>query len=201
MGRPIALGDLHLGQQTGLTYIGLLIFVAASSFAIAATFEVWHTRVQREKEAELLFIGNEFRNALQGYYEAKAANVIGQPVRRGQRPRQLADLVSDGRFASPQRWLRKIYVDPMTGASDWGLVTLPDGQITGVYSLSDKKPFKSSGFLERDVDLAGKTKYSEWVFSAKLKQVGSGSGTIPTIINTGPVGVVPRQVPNGRLRQ
>lgn len=201
MGPHIVAGDSRPGGQAGLTYIGLLIFVAASSFALAATFEVWHTAVQREKEAELLFIGNEFRNAFKGYYEAKPANVIGQPVRKGQRPRQLGDLVSDPRFATPQRWLRKIYVDPMTGDTDWGLVTLPDGQITGVYSLSDKKPFKTSGFLDRDLEFVGKTKYSDWVFSAKLKQVSSGTGTVPTIVNTGPVGVIPRQVPNGRLRQ
>ena len=55
--------------ESGFTYIGLLIFMIISGIGLAAIGEVWHTQAQREKETELLFIGEQFRNALQNYYQ------------------------------------------------------------------------------------------------------------------------------------
>ena len=40
----------------GFTYIGLLIFIALLGIGLAMTGQIWHTSVQREKEAELLFV-------------------------------------------------------------------------------------------------------------------------------------------------
>lgn len=153
-------------RARGFTYLGLLIFFVVASGAIAATIQVWHTVMRHEKEAELLFIGNEFRNALTAYYDARANSVIGQPVPRGQFPTSLDALVKDDRFLGTQRWLRKIYVDPMTGKAEWGLTKTGNNQISGVYSLSGQEPLKKKGFMVRDTGFEDKLHYSDWVFTS-----------------------------------
>jgi hypothetical protein len=135
---------------------------------LAATMDVWHTTLQREKEKELLFIGNQFRVALKSYYS-------GPPA--GRYPTRLDDLLLDSRSPAIRRHLRQIYVDPFSGKAEWGFVTLPDGQIVGVHSLSDAEPIKTAGFLLRDADFEGKTKYSEWVFSFKVQVAAVPQGT------------------------
>jgi hypothetical protein len=90
--------------------------------------------VQRAKEAELLFIGGEYKRAIAGYYGST-------PGALKQLPKRLEDLLRDSRYPVVRRHLRKIYVDPMTGRSEWGIVATPAG-ITGVYSLSEREPFR-----------------------------------------------------------
>lgn len=145
----------------GFTYIGVLVLVALMGLALAAAGQTWHTMQRREKEQELLFIGNQFRLALTGY----AVNTHGQA---GIAPLRLKDLLKDPRTPGVQRYLRKIYRDPMTGTTDWGLVTGPNGEIYGVHSLSDEEPLKKSGFGALDKEFEGKMKYSDWVFMGSL---------------------------------
>jgi type II secretory pathway pseudopilin PulG len=157
-------GKAPSAAETGFSYIGVLILLAILSAALAATMDVWHTTMQREKEKELLFVGNQFRAALQSYYTGG-----GGKVPAGRYPTRIDDLLLDGRSPTIVRHLRKLFVDPITGKAEWGLVTLPDGEIIGVHSLSDDEPLKQAGFLQRDADFEGKTKYSEWVFSFKVQ--------------------------------
>jgi hypothetical protein len=79
-------------------------------------------------------------------------------------PRSLEDLLKDKRHVSVKRYLRRIYRDPLTGASEWGLIAAPDGGIMGVHSLSEAAPLKTGGFLKRDIGLAGASRYSDWRF-------------------------------------
>src|SRR6478752_4068049 len=53
----------------GFTYIGLLFLVALMGAALVGVAQVWHTQVQRDKEEDLLFVGNQFRRAISLYYE------------------------------------------------------------------------------------------------------------------------------------
>jgi len=122
--------------------------------------QVWQTTQQREKEDELLFVGDQMRRALTAY----AATAGG-----GQRyPQRLEDLLKDPRFPAPRRYLRKIYVDPITGRAEWGLLKGPGDVIMGVYSLSEEEPLKKSEFRLADRAFEGKTKYSEWVFVPRV---------------------------------
>ena len=146
----------------GFGYIGLLILVAMMSVALAGAGEVWHTAQQREKEQELLFAGGQFRRAIAQYY----ANTPGKARRY---PLHLEELLKDPRHPDTRRYLRKIYLDPMTGKAEWGLVTGPGGEIYGVYSRSEDAPLKRAGFRLVEKDFEGRTKYSEWVFMPLLR--------------------------------
>src|SRR5262245_27879984 len=141
-------------MQKGFTYLTVLFVVAMLAGGLALAGEVWHTSNVREKEADLLHIGNEYRNAIERYYKA------------GQRqyPKNLADLVRDARQPGTVRHLRRLYPDPITGKDEWGLVKSDDGGIAGVYSLSEAAPLKTGGFAVRDAAFEGKAKYSDWQF-------------------------------------
>ncbi len=145
----------HQGQQ-GFSYIGVLILVAIMGVMLAATGDMWQTTQQREKEDELLFAGHQFRQAIQRYYQ--------QSPGQKSYPKVLGDLLQDPRLPAMRRYLRRIYYDPMTGTSDWGLVTGPSGEIYGVYSKSDAEPLKKANFGYADSTFEGATKYSQWQF-------------------------------------
>jgi hypothetical protein len=121
---------------------------------LALAGEVWHTSAMREKEADLLHIGNEYRKAIERYYLSGTR----------QYPKNLADLVKDPRQPGTVRHLRRLYPDPITGKDEWGLVKADDGGIAGVYSTSEAAPLKTGGFAVRDAAFEGKTKYADWQF-------------------------------------
>ena len=182
-------------QATGFTYIGVLLAIAMVGFLLAAASQVWHTAQRREREAELLFAGNEIRRALAQYYFSSPGN--------GERyPRRMEDLLKDPRQPTVRRYLRKLYPDPISGSPEWGLVKSGDF-ITGVYSLSDEEPLKSAGFSFADRGFEGKTKYSEWIFFPVVRQgagapPGKGSGSSQ---ETGPAPqpLGPPQAPPGMV--
>ena len=159
----------HRGRQglsggQGYAYIALLILIAAMSMALAMTSEVWHTAVQREKEEELLFVGNQIRNALIQYY-------VRTPAQAGRYPLRLEDLLQDPRYPAIKRYLRKIYLDPLSNSADWELIKGPNGEILGVHSKSQEEPLKKRNFRLGDQDFEGKVKYSDWVFAVPAKLV------------------------------
>ena len=139
----------------GFTYLTVLFIVAILGGGLALVGEMWETAAQREKEAELLFIGHQFRSAILRYY-------LSGPQR--QYPRALEDLLKDARVPETRRYLRRVYADPMTGKAEWGLVKAPDGGILGVYSLSEEATFKRANFKRRDAAFADAIKYSDWKF-------------------------------------
>ena len=143
--------------QKGFTYIWILFVVALTSVALAGAVQVWRTEVRREKEKELMFAGEQFRQAIGSYYE----NSPGMPKRY---PDSLEKLLLDKRFPTIKRHLRKIFFDPMTGSSEWGLVTQPNAGIIGVYSLSKEPPLKRANFPERYADFVEAKDYRDWKF-------------------------------------
>jgi hypothetical protein len=80
--------------------------------ALAGTGVIWHTQSRREKERELLFVGDQFRRAIGLYYERSPG------AKRF--PKGLEDLVLDRRYPNTQRYLRRLYADPVGGTSGWG---------------------------------------------------------------------------------
>lgn len=147
----------QLSVQQGFTYLGLLFFIAILGATLALAGVVWHTVQKREKERELLFVGQQFRQAIATYFNQSTGAVK-------QYPKTLEELLKDPRQLTSQRYLRRIYRDPITGKTEWGLVKSRDDRIIGVYSLSDDEPIKQGNFREADKDLGGKTRYSDWRF-------------------------------------
>lgn len=157
----------HPRRESGFTYIVLLAIVAAMGFALATAGEVWHMALKREKEQELLFIGNQFRRAFNLYNLHTPGNAKRYPL-------SLEELLKDPRYPGVQRYLRKIYTDPITGSTQWGLIKGPSGEIFGVHSLSEDEPVKKSGFSLVDARFEGRTKYSDWVFMDNQGQASGG---------------------------
>jgi type II secretory pathway pseudopilin PulG len=161
-------------RQGGFTYLGLLFFVALIGVGLAAVGLVWHTAVKREREAELLFVGEQYRRAIKSYYDASPG--------AKQYPRSLEDLLLDPRFPNVRRHLRRMYADPMSGAKDWEVVSAPDGAILGVHSRSREKPLKSAGFKPELAAFAQAESYAGWVF-AFMPEAGEPQppGAVPAV--------------------
>ena len=153
---------------------------------------VWHQVQQQENERQLLFIGNQFRQAIGSYYESTPGQVK-------QFPKKLEDMIEDNRTPFISRHLRKIFHDPFTGSIEWGLVKGADQGIVGVYSKSDAEPLKKANFSKIFAMFEGKKHYSEWQFvyvpgaknAAALVQ--GDSATPPT--ETVPPEYVPKSPP------
>ncbi|OYY97635.1 MAG: type II secretion system pseudopilin PulG [Methylophilales bacterium 16-45-7] len=142
----------------GFTFIGILIIVALSGIALSTVGIVWHQTMQREKEKELLFIGEQYRLAISNYYESTPNGVK-------QYPRKLEDLLLDNRYPVVKRYLRRVYEDPMRAKQPWGLIKQQDF-IVGVYSLSQQKTIKKTGFPALYESFGEATTYDEWKFIA-----------------------------------
>jgi len=145
-------------RERGFTLAGALILIAVLGAGMAAYGEIASHAAQREKEQELIFVGNQFRQAIRSYYEQT-------PGADKRFPQQLDELLLDKRHPMPVRHLRRLYADPMTGKPEWGIVTAPQGGIMGVYSLSEAAPVKTGRFAVRDSLLEGAGRYSQWQFN------------------------------------
>lgn len=157
-------------RQQGMTWLWALLVVAGIGWGLAAVAEVWMTHAARERERELLFVGDQFRRAIASYYESTP-----QPMK--QFPRTLGDLVEDRRFPIPRRHLRRIYADPISGSRDWGLVLTADRTIMGVYSKGRGTPFRVR--LPETVTLEGDG-YARWRFIHVIGGGKAAAGTGPS---------------------
>ena len=125
-------------DDEGFTYVALLLAIVFFGLGSVGVARVLASSERGEKERELLFVGQQFRNAIGAYYTS------GPGVSRY--PETLEQLLADPRFPTLIRHLRRIYPDPVTGQSEWGLVMAPEGGIMGVYSLSEREPMKRANF-------------------------------------------------------
>ena len=146
-------------NQRGAILLLLLVMVVVVGLAAGMAGQSWRSTVQRAREAELLWRGQQYQQAITSYYA----------VRHGQQsfPAKLEDLLRDPRFPHVVRHLRKLYNDPMTGA-DWDLVKDPTGRVIGVRSSSELEPFRKDGFPKSLDKLKGKEAYNEWEFVFEL---------------------------------
>lgn len=157
--------------QAGFTYLSVIVLVAIIGLVTATTLKVGSVLQRSRAERELLNIGAAFSDALQSYASATPS---GQPAQPG----SLKDLLKDPRFPGTRRHLRKIFVDPITGKAEWGLVRLGEGEgkegvgkgdgkggIVAVYSLSDAPPVKVGNFPTRFQAFEGRAHLSEWKFT------------------------------------
>ena len=147
----------RVGPRRGFVLLAVLasLFIVALSAQGVLTYVSEQAR--REREAELIQIGEAYAKAIGAYYSSTPGAVKKYPA-------ALDDLLEDRRFVVVKRHLRRIYPDPILRADEWGLVRAADGGITGVYSRSTDAPIRSSGIDLREFVLPPASRYSDWQF-------------------------------------
>lgn len=142
-------------HAAGFSYLFVLMLVGLAGLGLALTGGLWSAAAQRERETELLFIGNQYRQAIARYYQRfpEAPSL----------PRTLDDLLEDRRSGIVARHLRRAWPDPMRAG--WVLLTTPDGQfITGIASRAEVAPLKRHGFPPENRHFETATQYRDWAF-------------------------------------
>lgn len=147
----------HPHAQAGLTYLWMLMALVLLGLGMGRTLEVYHQALLREREAELLHIGSQFRQAIGSYYQLS-------PGAQKQYPHALSELLHDERFLRLRRHIRRLHADPMNPAGDWSVVRNAGGGITGVFSRAPGLPQKQAGFSPDDRGFEGATSYAQWRF-------------------------------------
>lgn len=154
------------GRQNGAVYLLLIFVVALSGVLLAGFGQVWATAAQREKEVQLLHVGEAYSRAIASYHDAT-------PGEAKQYPQQLDDLLLDKRFPEVRRHLRQRYPDPMSGKPDW-IEIREQGRLIGVRSSDTRKPIKRGGF-GAGTDFDNAASYADWRFVGR----GGAAGTVP----------------------
>ena len=151
--------------QSGFTYLFVLMLIALIGMGLAAAGTLWRTESQRIREAELLFIGDEYRQAIRSYYELDPA----QP----RLPQSIDELLGDNRRLDTVRHLRRAYRDPFTSGELVQILSPDKKGIVGVVSQSTGHPFKTAGFSPEDKAFSDARSYADWrfVFTLPDKQI------------------------------
>lgn len=143
-------------RQGGVTYLWMLFLVFLMGLGLGKTLDVYSSMLQREREEELLYVGEAYREAIKRFY-------LGSPGSVKEYPRNLQDLLRDPRHLTRRRYLRTLYSDPMTGLP-FIPVPAPQGGIWGVRSSSTARPWRAA---PAEVSAAGgmyASSYQQWLF-------------------------------------
>src|SRR5208337_379344 len=92
----------------------LLVFLMAACIAIALYIEIPRVAFEAERQREMLLVdrGNQFKRAIQVFVTDKTGNPTGRY------PASIDEL----EHFNNRRYLRRRYVDPMTGKDEWRLI-------------------------------------------------------------------------------
>jgi len=153
---------------------------------LAAIGTWWSTVAKREREEELLFVGEQFRSAIRSYFDRTpdGAKVF---------PRTLLDLVEDNRGVKPLHHLRQIFRDPMTGTREWGLIRAGD-RIIGVHTQHPGVPMRHANFTATQEDFASASSYRDWKFTYAPAVAPAGATVAAPSRESGAPGVPPGPV-------
>ena len=157
MGASMRIGRNNL-NKSGFILLGMLVLIVIAGFALTQASTKWSDARKREREQELLKVGDTIRKAIGNYYNQSPGVVKEYPP-------NLEALLKDNRLPVPKRYLRKIYIDPVTQREGWGIVEAPSGGIMGIYSLSADMPFKTKGFRPMYKHFENRKYYGEWYFA------------------------------------
>lgn len=157
-------------RSRGVALLMTMFLIAIMGIMLTVAGRVWRTEMQREKEAELLVVGQEIAKAITRYHATSL-----------QYPQTLEQLLLDSNQQHVVRHLRRLYRDPITGDKKWGLIKDINGRITGVYSLGKGVPLKQAGFDAAQAKFKGAQTYADWTFLAEAGNLmtGTAPGTVP----------------------
>jgi len=147
--------------------IGVLIVLALAALGAVQTGQRLIDARQRANEEELLFVGEQYREAIQSYWRASPRGVHSWPV-------QFDDLIEDRRFPETRRHIRKLFADPMSPQTPWGVVRQGNALI-GVYSKASGMPFRQTGFSSLQKGFEDAQTYDAWRFVVSVRTGSSGA--------------------------
>src|SRR5687767_10661252 len=123
------------GDERGYLMVALLVAMSIMAIMMGAALPAWRTLAQREKEAELVFRGEQYARAI-GLFQRSRGNAT---------PPNLDVLVNE-------KFLRKKYKDPITN-DDFQVITpganlpgMPGGQQPEGFGLSNPSARGGRGF-------------------------------------------------------
>ncbi len=127
---------MKLNQQ-GYTLAGALCLLAVMSIFMALSVPLWQRVKQRENEQELIFRGKEYVEAIARYHQ------------------RFHTYPADLETLEKQRFIRKLYKDPMTRSGKWKILT-PNSVIetgeAGKVNDPAKKKDRNRDELEQEND-------------------------------------------------
>ncbi|BCR05973.1 type II secretion system pseudopilin TklG [Desulfuromonas versatilis] len=190
-----------LNNERGVTLLVVLVMLVVLGLSAGIAGSTWSSVMHREREEQLLWVGDQYRKAIESYVTFNPREPGGTGAIRAVPtgiplyPNRLEDLLRDQRASQVVRHIRKLYKDPFTG-EDFELVKDQGGRIKGVRSASKLEPFKTDGFDKVYEDFRDAESYQKWEFiydqtksSASRSNTGTGSSTptlpsLPGIINS-----------------
>lgn len=123
----------------GFTLLEMIITVAILSIVVAGAFPIARNAIQRQREVELRRALREIRQAIDTYKTFCDRGGVGPLDREADDncyPKSLEALVKGvipPNKTDPERFLRRIPIDPMTNSTKWATVSVQDGkESTGV---------------------------------------------------------------------
>lgn len=143
-------------SQAGLTYFWVLLLVFILALGVGKWLDIHSSQARRIKEDELLRVGQLYREAIRQYYLSSPNGVYQYPGR-------LEDLLHDPRHVVVRRYLRRLYVDPVSG-HPFDILASPTGGIAGVRSTSASVPFRAHPPTEVVIQHPPARSYGDWYF-------------------------------------
>lgn len=148
-------------SQSGFAYLMLLASIVVIAILSQISTLLSSTLMQIDREAELLFRGLAYKNAIASYYNAGGKKKVY--------PENLDLLSKDPRFAN-KKHIRTLYSDPVSD-DEWVSLEAIDGGVQGIASASSHKPLKQGNFPVGLDAFEKSESYSEWVFIYKPKKI------------------------------
>jgi hypothetical protein len=172
MARRTPSGKPRRGAQAGFGFLTVLFLIILIGLALGQAGTLWSTQSTRIKEADLLWVGEQYRSAIAAYYEASSGAAKTWP-------RKLDDLVLD--HGNRQYGaICAVSIPILSAANRTGVLSsTPKPGIRGVYSRAAGKPLKLSGLPKKKRTSKNAKTYSDWRFEAKPEQAALGPVAAP----------------------
>lgn len=99
-----------MNRKEGYILIILMVAIFVLSIGLLMAIPIWETQLQREREAELIFRGKQYVEAIR----------LFQMKNPGSFPKTLDELLEE-------KCIRKLYKDPMSENGEWNIVLQAQG--------------------------------------------------------------------------
>lgn len=142
-------------EEHGYSYLWFLIILVIFSVFISNNLLIYSTIKNRDNEDELFRIATIYCNALSSYYSNSPTGVMIYP-------NSMVDLLKDPRQKKDVRYLRALFLDPITG-KEFKYIRNSQQKIVGFYSSSGKEILRKKLPMEFYY-LNGSIKYSDLKF-------------------------------------